>query len=656
MSDRTPMPPAPTGAEQPEVLPRRRRRSPRPDPQAAGTEAIESPAKVMRIGSMVKQLLDEVRAAPLDERSPGAHGARSTTPRSRSWPRPSRPTCRRSCAGWLRRSTTARCPTEAELRVAQAQLVGWLEGLFHGIQATLFAQQLAARQQLEQMRGQLMPGQGPPRHGARPRPPRHLPLGHLTRARRPGRGAFRRWWYPRKAHRCNSLSSPSQTTQPDNPVDDPQGRPAVVGDSFTHLHVHTEYSMLDGASRVDELVAAAAADGQPALGITDHGNMYGILDFYRACQAQGVKPVLGTEAYMAHDHRSERPPRRGRVDDTGGDTEGGRKLYYHLTLLAETDEGYRNLIQLSSLAFLEGYYYKPRLDWELLERHHARPHRHHRLPRRPRPAVAACRATRPARWRRRAGSRTSSGATTSSSSCRTTGCRRQRETNPKLIEIATRASARRSSPPTTATTPTARTTWPTTRCCASRPGALMSDPKRFQFEGDQHYLKPAQEMRYLFREVPSACDNTLWIAERADVTIEFGKPQLPEFPLPGRLRRRHRLPATPHPRRAPTGGGAGRCPTRSSSGWPTSSTGHRRHGVQLLLPHRVGPHQARQGQRHPGRARARERGGLRGGLLPRASPTSTPSATTCCSSASSTRAASRCPTSTWTSTPATGTR
>ena len=98
--------------------------------------------------------------------------------------------------------------------------------------------------------------------------------------------------------------------------------------------------------------------------------MYGILDFYRACQAQGVKPVLGTEAYMAHDHRSERPPRRGRVDDTGGETEGGRKLYYHLTLLAETDEGYRNLIQLASLAFLEGYYYKPRLDWELLERHH----------------------------------------------------------------------------------------------------------------------------------------------------------------------------------------------------------------------------------------------------------------------------------------------
>src|ERR1700712_1256427 len=105
-----------------------------------------------------------------------------------------------------------------------------------------------------------------------------------------------------------------------------------MGDSFTHLHVHTEYSMLDGAARLDELVAKAAADGQPALGITDHGNMYGILDFYRACNKQGVKPVLGIEAYMAHDTRFERPARRGRVDDSGGDIAGGKRLYYRLQL------------------------------------------------------------------------------------------------------------------------------------------------------------------------------------------------------------------------------------------------------------------------------------------------------------------------------------
>ena len=92
---------------------------------------------------------------------------------------------------------------------------------------------------------------------------------------------------------------------------------AAAGD-FAHLHVHTEYSMLDGAARLDDLVAAAAADGQPALGITDHGNMYGVLDFYRSCRNHGINPVIGSELYMAHEHRSERPSRRGKVDDSGG--------------------------------------------------------------------------------------------------------------------------------------------------------------------------------------------------------------------------------------------------------------------------------------------------------------------------------------------------
>src|ERR1700732_411009 len=140
--------------------------------------------------------------------------------------------------------------------------------------------------------------------------------------------------------------------------------------SFVHLHAHTEFSMLDGAARIGDVVAKAVADGQPAIGITDHGNMYGVLDFYKEARAQGVKPVLGIEAYMAGESRHERPVRRGRMDDGGGDGGEGEKLYYHLTLLAETTEGYRNLMKLSSAAYLEGYYYKPRLDWELLERHH----------------------------------------------------------------------------------------------------------------------------------------------------------------------------------------------------------------------------------------------------------------------------------------------
>jgi len=140
--------------------------------------------------------------------------------------------------------------------------------------------------------------------------------------------------------------------------------------SFAHLHTHTEYSMLDGASRIPDVVAAAVADGQPALAITDHGNMYGVLDFYKECRQQGITPIIGTEAYMAANSRLERPVRRGRMDDTGGDDARGDKLYYHLTLLAETTSGYRNLVKLSSAAYLEGYYYKPRVDWELLEAHH----------------------------------------------------------------------------------------------------------------------------------------------------------------------------------------------------------------------------------------------------------------------------------------------
>ncbi|MFM8265365.1 MAG: PHP domain-containing protein, partial [Acidimicrobiia bacterium] len=90
--------------------------------------------------------------------------------------------------------------------------------------------------------------------------------------------------------------------------------------SFTHLHVHTEFSMLDGAARIDELVERAVADGQPAIGITDHGNMYGVLDFYEACRGGGITPIIGTEAYMAYESRFERPARRGQLDDSGGDT------------------------------------------------------------------------------------------------------------------------------------------------------------------------------------------------------------------------------------------------------------------------------------------------------------------------------------------------
>jgi DNA polymerase III subunit alpha len=303
-----------------------------------------------------------------------------------------------------------------------------------------------------------------------------------------------------------------------------------VSDSFTHLHVHTEFSMLDGAARLDELVAKAVADGMPAIGMTDHGNMYGTLDFYKECNKQGIKPIIGTEAYMAHDHRSERPTRRGRLDDSGGDTEGGKKLYYHLTLLAENQTGYRNLIQLSSLAFMEGYYYKPRMDWELLDKYSDGLI-----------ATTGClgghvlqsllNGDDKGALEKAARLQDIFGRDNLFVELQDHGLAAQRETNPKLIGIAKKIGA-----PLLATNDSHYTHQEDHEAhdalLCVQTGALLSDAKRFKFEGSEHYLKTAAEMRYLFREVPSACDNTLWIAERADLQIEFGKPLLPSFPVP----------------------------------------------------------------------------------------------------------------------------
>ena len=303
--------------------------------------------------------------------------------------------------------------------------------------------------------------------------------------------------------------------------------------SFTHLHTHTEFSMLDGAARVGELVAAAAADGQPALGITDHGNMYGVLDFYKACRDAGIVPIIGTESYMAGESRHERPVRRGRVDDTGGDAEGGQKLYYHLTLLAETVEGYRNLMKLSSAAYLEGYYYKPRVDWELLERHHEGLI-----------ATTGClggvvlqallAGDEVEAERRAARLQDIFGRENLFVELQDHGIADQHRTNPQLIAIAKRIGA-----PLLATNDSHYThrddavAHDALLCVQT--GALLSDTNRFKFEGTEHYLKSAAEMRHLFRDAPEACDNTLLIAERADVQIELGKPSLPEFPVPSQF-------------------------------------------------------------------------------------------------------------------------
>ena len=306
------------------------------------------------------------------------------------------------------------------------------------------------------------------------------------------------------------------------------------GASFVHLHQHTEYSMLDGAARVKDVVACAAEDGQPAIAITDHGNMYGILDFYKECRAKGLNPIIGTEAYMAGNSRFERPVRRGRMDDTGGEGERGEKLYYHLTLLAESQAGYRNLLKLSSAAYLEGYYYKPRVDWELLERHHEGLI-----------ATTGClggvvlQALLAGQFdeaKALAGRlQDIFGRDALFIEVQDHGLPEQLKTNPQLIEIARAIGA-----PLVATNDSHycrredHIAHDALLCVQT--GATIDDPKRFKFDGDEHYLKSAAEMRQLFREIPEACDNTLWIAERANVELELGKPTLPEFPVPEEFR------------------------------------------------------------------------------------------------------------------------
>ncbi|MGA1637819.1 MAG: DNA polymerase III subunit alpha, partial [Ilumatobacteraceae bacterium] len=303
-----------------------------------------------------------------------------------------------------------------------------------------------------------------------------------------------------------------------------------MASSFTHLHVHTEFSMLDGAARIDELINRAVEDGQPAIGITDHGNMYGVLDFYQACRGAGITPIIGTEAYMAYESRLERPQRRGQIDDSGGDTEAGRKLYYHLTLLCENNTGYRNLIKLSSLAFLEGYYYQPRMDWELLDRHHEGII-----------ATTGClgghvlqallRNDYDEAKRTAARLQEIFGRDNLFVELQDHGIADQRRTMSDLIKIAREIDA-----PLLATNDShyvhRNDAEAHDALLCVQTGCTIADPKRFKFEGEEHYLKTAAEMRQLFGDTPEACDNTLWIAERANTSIEFGKYVLPDFPIP----------------------------------------------------------------------------------------------------------------------------
>ncbi|MCZ7526175.1 MAG: DNA polymerase III subunit alpha [Acidimicrobiia bacterium] len=287
--------------------------------------------------------------------------------------------------------------------------------------------------------------------------------------------------------------------------------------SFAHLHLHTEYSMLDGASRVRDVMAAVAADGQPAVGITDHGNMYGVLEFYRAARDVGVKPVIGMEGYFVSTSRFDRP-RRAEHD------------IFHLTLLAETTTGYRNLTKVSSYAYLDGFFYKPRSDWDLLERH-----------REGLIASSGCLGGLVCQLLLRGETRAARDAAARFQDIfgresffvelQDHGLADDARVNPELLRIARELRA-----PLVATNDSHYTARHDAEAhdalLCVQTGALQSDPNRFKFEAEEFYIKSAAEMRALFAGYEEACDNTLWVAERADVEIEFGQAVLPAFVVP----------------------------------------------------------------------------------------------------------------------------
>ncbi len=257
---------------------------------------------------------------------------------------------------------------------------------------------------------------------------------------------------------------------------------------------------------------------------------------------------------MAHDHRSERPTRRGRLDDSGGDTEGGNKLYYHLTLLAENAAGYRNLIQLASLAFMEGYYYKPRMDWELLSRHSEGLI-----------ATTGClgghvlqsmmHGDEKGALEKAARLQDIFGRDNLFVELQDHGLAEQRRTNPKLIELAKKLKA-----PLLATNDSHYThredheSHGALLCVQT--GSLLSDPKRFKFEGTEHYLKTAAEMRYLFREVPVGVRQHAVDRRAGEPRDRVRQAAAADVPGPGGDGRRQRVPPATSPTRAPASGGA----------------------------------------------------------------------------------------------------
>ena len=288
--------------------------------------------------------------------------------------------------------------------------------------------------------------------------------------------------------------------------------------NFTHLHVHTEYSLLDGSNKIKEYVDRVKALGMDSAAITDHGVMYGVIDFYRAARAAGINPILGCEVYVAPGSRFDREAGSG--DDR----------YYHLVLLAENNQGYSNLMKIVSKGFVEGFYYKPRVDLSLLEKYHEGII-----------ALSACLAGEVARFITRGMYEDAKKAALRYQDIfgkgnfflelQDHGIPEQQNVNQQLLKMH-----RETGIELVATNDVhytlAEDAQPHDVLLCLQTGKKLADEDRMRYEGGQYYVKSSEEMERLFPYAPEALENTHKIAQRCHVEIEFGVTKLPKFDVP----------------------------------------------------------------------------------------------------------------------------
>ena len=287
---------------------------------------------------------------------------------------------------------------------------------------------------------------------------------------------------------------------------------------FTHLHVHTEYSLLDGSSKIKEITSRAKELGMKSLAITDHGVMYGVIDFYKAAKEVGIKPILGCEVYVAPGSRFDKQP---------GESES---RYYHLVLLAENNTGYKNLMKIVSRGFTEGFYYKPRVDYEVLEQFHEGII-----------ALSACLAGEVQRYLARgmyeAGCEAAKryegifGKGNFFLELQDHGIPEQKYVNPQLIRMSQELGIDLVCTNDVHYTYAQDADAHDILLCIQT-GKKVTDENRMRYDGGQYYLKSPEEMAELFPYALQALENTCKIAERCNVEIEFGVTKVPHFEVP----------------------------------------------------------------------------------------------------------------------------